>query len=78
VALALSPSGSSGGKRTPKRRSMSSSLTSEFRCGVVPSRYRLPMTQGRLSNIVSAVALVVVAAVWLWFLFAYADLILRR
>jgi hypothetical protein len=36
------------------------------------------MTQERLSNFISAVALVVVAAAWLWFLFAYADLIFRR
>ena len=41
------------------------------------SRYRLPMTQERLWNFASAVALVVVAATWLWFLFAYADLIFR-
>jgi hypothetical protein len=32
------------------------------------------MTQERLWNFVSAVALVVVAAAWLWFLFAYASL----
>jgi hypothetical protein len=32
------------------------------------------MTQDRLS-IVSTIALIVVAAAWLWFLFAYADLI---
>jgi hypothetical protein len=32
------------------------------------------MTQDRLWNFVSAVGLVVVAAVWLWFLFAYAEL----
>jgi hypothetical protein len=32
------------------------------------------MTQDHLP-IVSAVALIVVAAAWLWFLFAYADLI---
>jgi hypothetical protein len=51
---------------------------SEFRCGVLWLRYRLPMTQERLSNFVSAVALVVVAAAWLWFLFAYADLIFRH
>jgi hypothetical protein len=31
------------------------------------------MTQDRLWIYISAVALVVVAAVWLWFLFAYAD-----
>jgi hypothetical protein len=36
------------------------------------------MTQERLSNFVSAVALVIVAAAWLWFLFAYADLIFRH
>jgi hypothetical protein len=36
------------------------------------------MTQERLSNFISAVALVVVAAAWLWFLFAYADLIFKR
>src|SRR5437660_1209868 len=54
------------------------SLTSEFHCGVVRSRYRLPMTQERRWNFVSAVALVVVAAAWLWFLFAYADLIFRH
>jgi hypothetical protein len=36
------------------------------------------MQQERLSNIVSPVALVVVAAVRLWFLFAYADWIFRR
>jgi hypothetical protein len=36
------------------------------------------MKQVRHPNIVSTVALVVVAVVWLWFLFAYADLIFRR
>jgi hypothetical protein len=40
--------------------------------------YLLPMTQKRLWNFASAVALVVVAATWLWFLFAYADLIFRH
>jgi hypothetical protein len=54
------------------------SLTSEFCCGAVPSRYRLPMTQERVWNFVSAVALVVVAAAWLWFLFAYAELVFRH
>jgi len=33
------------------------------------------MTHERLLSFVSAVGLVVVAAVWLWFLFAYARLI---
>jgi hypothetical protein len=33
------------------------------------------MTQERLSVFVSAAALAIVAAVWLWFLFAYARLI---
>jgi hypothetical protein len=28
--------------------------------------------------IISAVALAIVAAVWLWFLFAYADLVLKH
>jgi len=32
------------------------------------------MTQ-RLSTAISTVALIMVAAVWLWFLFAYASLI---
>jgi hypothetical protein len=36
------------------------------------------MTQDRLWNFISAVGLVVVAAVWLWFLFAYAELIFRH
>jgi hypothetical protein len=36
------------------------------------------MTQERHWNVISTVALIVVAAVWLWFLFAYADLIFRR
>ncbi len=36
------------------------------------------MTQDRLWNFISAVGLVVVAAVWLWFLFAYAELIFRQ
>ena len=36
------------------------------------------MIQERRWNFVSAVALVVVAAAWLWFLFAYADLIFRH
>jgi hypothetical protein len=31
------------------------------------------MMQDRLLNFVSAIALVIVAAAWLWFLFAYAD-----
>jgi hypothetical protein len=50
----------------------------EFRCGVLSSRYRLPMTQERLSNVVLTAALVVVAAVWLWFLLAYAEWIFRH
>jgi len=50
----------------------------EFRCDIARSRYRWPMTQERLWNFVSAVALIVVAAVWLWFLFAYAELIFRH
>jgi len=33
------------------------------------------MTQERRWNFVSAVTLGVVAAAWLWFLFAYAELI---
>jgi hypothetical protein len=36
------------------------------------------MTQERIWNLVSSVALVVVAAAWLWFLFAYADLVFRH
>jgi hypothetical protein len=36
------------------------------------------MVQLRLPDIVSTVALIVVAAVWMWFLFAYADLIFSR
>ena len=36
------------------------------------------MTQDRLWNFVCAVGLVVVAAVWLWLLFAYAELIFRH
>jgi hypothetical protein len=36
------------------------------------------MTQEHLFGFISAVALVVVAAVWLWFLFAYAELIFSR
>jgi len=36
------------------------------------------MTHERVLGFVSAVALVVVAAVWLWFLFAYAELIFRH
>jgi hypothetical protein len=45
---------------------------------LVRSRYGLPMMQERLSNVVLTAALVVVAAAWLWFLLAYADLIFRR
>jgi hypothetical protein len=36
------------------------------------------MMQDRLLNFVSAIALAIVAAAWLWFLFAYADWIFRR
>jgi hypothetical protein len=36
------------------------------------------MTRERPWSVISTVALVVVAAVWLWFLFAYADLIFKR
>jgi len=36
------------------------------------------MMQDRLLNFVSAIALVIVAAAWLWFMFAYADWIFRR
>jgi len=36
------------------------------------------MMQDRLLNFVSAIALVIVAAAWLWFLFAYADWIFSR
>jgi hypothetical protein len=36
------------------------------------------MRRERTFSVISTVALVVVAAVWLWFLFAYADLIFRR
>jgi len=36
------------------------------------------MTQERLSNVVLTAALVVVAAAWLWFLFAYAGLVFRH
>jgi hypothetical protein len=36
------------------------------------------MTQERLFNFISALALIVVSAAWLWFLFAYADRIFRR
>jgi hypothetical protein len=38
----------------------------------------LPMRQERLSNVVLTAALVVVAAVWLWFLLAYAVWIFRH
>src|ERR1700676_35899 len=55
-----------------------SSLTNEFRCSAVRPRYPLPMKQERLPDIVSAVALLVLAAVWLWILFAYADWIFGR
>ena len=57
---------------------MTDRITSEFHSGGVRSRYRSPMTQDRLWNFISAVGLVVVAAVWLWFLFAYAELIFRH
>jgi hypothetical protein len=50
----------------------------EFCCGVLRLRYRLPMRQERLSNVVLTAALVVVAAVWLWFLLAYAEWIFRH
>jgi hypothetical protein len=36
------------------------------------------MTQERLSNVVLAATLVVVAAAWLWFLLAYAEWIFRH
>jgi hypothetical protein len=36
------------------------------------------MMQDRLFNFVSAIGLVIAAAAWLWFLFAYADWIFRR
>jgi hypothetical protein len=36
------------------------------------------MTQDRLWNFASAIGLVVAAAVWLWFLFAYAELVFRH
>jgi hypothetical protein len=49
----------------------------EFYCGVLWLRYRLPMTQECLSNVLTA-ALVVVAALWLWFLLAYAEWIFRH
>ena len=47
----------------------------EFRCGVPGPRYRLTMTPERRSDIVSTATLVVVAAAWLFFLIAYADVI---
>jgi hypothetical protein len=50
----------------------------EFCCGVSWLRYPLPMTQERLSNVVLTAALVVVAAVWLGFLLAYAEWIFRH
>jgi hypothetical protein len=50
----------------------------EFCCGVLWLRYRLSMRQERLSNVVLTAALVVVAAVWLWFLLAYAEWIFRH
>jgi len=53
-------------------------LMREFCCGVLWLRYRLPMTQERLSNVVLTAALVVVAAVWLWFVLAYAEWIFRH
>jgi len=36
------------------------------------------MMQDRLFNFVSAIGLVIAAAAWLWFLFAYADWIFSR
>ena len=50
----------------------------ELCCGVLWLRYRLPMRQERLSNVVLTAALVMVAAVWLWFLLAYAEWIFRH
>jgi hypothetical protein len=47
------------------------SLMREFRCAIARSQ----MTQERLSTVVSTVALIGVAGVWLWFMFAYAPLI---
>jgi hypothetical protein len=40
-------------------------------------RYRLPVTQKRLSNFVFSAAAVAVAGFWLWYLFAHADQIFR-
>src|SRR5258708_11958925 len=37
------------------------------------TRYRLPVTQKRLSNFVFSAALVAVTGFWLWFLLAHAD-----
>jgi hypothetical protein len=50
------------------------SLIDEFRCSAV----RLSVMQEHVSDIVPAVALAIVAAVWLWFLFAYAEVIFSR
>src|SRR3954453_18528706 len=53
-----------------------STLTSEFRCSVLGPRYRLSMmTPERRFDIVSTATLVLAAAAWLFFLFAYADVI---
>jgi len=47
----------------------------ECHCGAIEPRYRQPMTHERLSSAVLMVGLVVVAAAWLWFLLAFANLI---
>jgi hypothetical protein len=55
-----------------------SSLTLEFSCGVWQGRYRSLMTQERRSGLVFTGTLVFVAAAWLFFLFAFADVIFRH
>jgi hypothetical protein len=50
----------------------------EFSCSGLGPPYRSAMTQERRSKIVFTATLVLVAAAWLFFLFAYADLIFRH
>jgi hypothetical protein len=50
----------------------------EFSCREFGRRYRLATTQERRSSLVFTATLVLVAAAWLFFLFAYADLIFKH
>ena len=55
-----------------------SSLTRELSCSAPQREYRSPMTQEGRSSLVFTATLFLVAAAWLFFLFAYADVIFRH